>query len=249
MTFKDHFSHDSSAYKTHRPQYEVSLVDHLAAGLDVRKLAVDVGCGSGQFTHVLAERFDHVIGYDGSASQIENAEPNDRIDYRVGKAEDLKLEPLSVDMITVLQAAHWFDLPAFYARADRALKPGGVLALVAYGLARITPDIDAAVDDFYTRGIGAYWPPERAHFDDEYASLPFPYDEPAMPRYEMKVEWTFDQLKGYLGTWSAVGEAKKVLGFNPLDAFTAKLREVWGDAETHTVCWPLFMRYGRKPLV
>ncbi|EMD00305.1 hypothetical protein BAUCODRAFT_30789 [Baudoinia panamericana UAMH 10762] len=34
-----------------------------------------------------------------------------------------------VDAITVATAAHWFDMPAFYASAAKVLRPGGTLAM------------------------------------------------------------------------------------------------------------------------
>ncbi|WP_417449401.1 class I SAM-dependent methyltransferase [Kordiimonas sp.] len=247
MTFQDHFSRDSAAYRANRPRYDIDLVDILAGPIKGRDLAVDIGCGNGQFSRLLAERFAKVIAADGSASQIAQAEENANIDYRVATAETLELADASADLITVVQAAHWFDRDVFYKVADKALKPGGALALVGYGLTRISPGIDAAIDDFYDRGIGEYWPPERKHMDNAYADFDFPYKEITPGQYTMTLEWSFEQLRGYLGTWSAVGRAQKVLGFNPLDAFAAKLQEVWGDAPTRTVRWPIFMRYGLKP--
>ncbi|WP_211263129.1 methyltransferase domain-containing protein [Thioalkalivibrio nitratireducens] len=49
------------------------------------------------------------------------------------------------DLITVGQALHWFDFPAFYAEAARVLRPGGVLAAWGYGLMQVSPAVDAAV--------------------------------------------------------------------------------------------------------
>ena len=44
-----------------------------------------------------------------------------------------------VDLITVAEAAHWFDLPAFYGVARRRLrKPCGVIAVWGYNY-RVSP--------------------------------------------------------------------------------------------------------------
>lgn len=247
MAFKDHFSRDSAAYRDNRPRYDVELVDILASPLKGRGLAVDVGCGNGQLSTLLAERFDHVIAADGSESQIAAADKRPNIDYRVATAETLELEDGSADLITVMQAAHWFDREAFYKVADRALKPGGALALVGYGLSQITPEIDAAVYDFYEGVVGQYWPPERVHMDTAYADFTFPYDEMTPGSYTMRINWTCAQFYGYLDTWSAVGRATKALGHNPLHDFAPKLKAVWGETEVRTVNWPMFMRYGLKP--
>lgn len=45
----------------------------LSPGANTFHLAVDVGCGSGQSTHVLASRFEKVVGTDISKAQIEAA--------------------------------------------------------------------------------------------------------------------------------------------------------------------------------
>lgn len=39
----------------------------------------------------------------------------------------------SAQLVTAAQCAHFFDLPRFFEAADRALAPGGVLALYGYG--------------------------------------------------------------------------------------------------------------------
>jgi SAM-dependent methyltransferase len=247
MAFKDHFSRDSISYRDNRPRYDVDLVDILAAPIKGRALAVDVGCGSGQFSTLLAERFDHVIAADGSKSQIAAAGSHPKVDFRVATAETLNLEDESADLITVMQAAHWFDREAFYKVADRALKPGGALALVGYALTRVNEAVDAAIDEFYDGIIGPYWPPERKHMDNAYAEFSFPYSEITPGNYTMRVEWTFEQLYRYLDTWSAVGRATEALGYNPLHGFATTLQAAWGEAETLTVSWPMFMRYGLKP--
>ena len=47
------------------------------------------------------------------------------MEFRVGSAEKLPVEDGSVSLITAFCAAHWFDLPSFYAECDRVLTRGG----------------------------------------------------------------------------------------------------------------------------
>ena len=77
--------------------------------------------------------------------------------------------------MTVAQAAHWFDLDAFYREVDRVLKPGGVVALWCYGIMGIDAGIDRILHRFEHERVGPYWPEERRHVDAEYRTLPFPY--------------------------------------------------------------------------
>ena len=45
-----------------------------------------------------------------------------RVEYRVATAEESGLESKSVDLITVAQALHWFDLERFEAEARRVAR-------------------------------------------------------------------------------------------------------------------------------
>lgn len=76
--FKDHFSTGSANYAAHRPTYPAQLVDELAALCPGTRLALDCGCGTGQLTVLLAERFERVVGTDASAAQIDKAQARER---------------------------------------------------------------------------------------------------------------------------------------------------------------------------
>ncbi|XP_070786916.1 putative methyltransferase DDB_G0268948 [Enoplosus armatus] len=98
-------------------------------------LAVDVGCGSGQGTILLAPYFTKAVGTDISPAQLEmalacNNPPN--VSYRQCPAEELPFAAGEVDLVTAMTAAHWFDRPKFLLEADRVLRPGGCLALLSY---------------------------------------------------------------------------------------------------------------------
>jgi ubiquinone/menaquinone biosynthesis C-methylase UbiE len=113
-SFKDHFSTRSADYAAYRPTYPMALVDALAEACAGTEDALDVGCGTGQLSVLLARRFGRVIATDASAKQIEAADPHDGVEYRVATAEASGLPDASVDLVVAAQAAHWFDLPAFY---------------------------------------------------------------------------------------------------------------------------------------
>ncbi|MBK8873527.1 MAG: hypothetical protein IPN13_06220 [Bacteroidetes bacterium] len=46
--------------------------------------------------------------------------------------------PSTIDLITVGQAAHWFNLSKFFDAADNMLKPGGLLALFGIPYQQLT---------------------------------------------------------------------------------------------------------------
>lgn len=242
--FKDHFSDRAAAYAMHRPVYPRELIHFLASEAPAQKLAWDCGCGSGQMSVRLAERFDIVIATDASAGQIANATPHPRISYRTAPAERSGLDQGTADLIVAAQAAHWFDLPAFYGEARRVARKEALIALVTYDWIEVNDAVDVPVRKFYS-AIAGYWPPERRLVEDGYASIPFPFQEIKAPQFVMKAEWTVDELLGYIGTWSAVRRLEADGGSERRVAFEREVRRAWSEAQALPVRWKLSMRVGR----
>ncbi len=246
MSFKDHFSKRSGDYAAYRPTYPLALIDYLESLCENKDAALDVGCGNGQLSVLLAERFKRVVATDASAQQIEKAAAHERVEYRVAPAENSGLPRHSFDLITVAQAAHWFDLDAFYVEARRVGKPDAVLALVTYGVIQADADIDGTIQHFYKDVVGPYWPPERRHVEDGYRSLSFPFDELTPPPLVIQVQWNASELIGYADTWSAVRAAEKALGREPVEQFKRDLLKAWGDPEKRRIIrFPLSLRVAR----
>ncbi|MEN6669047.1 class I SAM-dependent methyltransferase [Psychrobacter sp. B38] len=245
LAFKDHFSKDSKDYATYRPSYPIGLVNELADLCINQNRVLDCGCGTGQLSVLLAARFKEVIATDASSAQIAKAQKKEGVIYRTALAEQSGLADESVDLITVAQAAHWLDLDKFYKEVERVARPNGVLALITYGVLQVEGTVDALVQQFYYQTIGPYWPAERQHVEDVYRSLPFPFTEIKVPVVTMQECWNLDELMGYFNTWSAVKEAKKVLGFNPVDQLRMALLAEWGDPDSKKkIIWPLSIRAG-----
>uniref|UniRef100_A0A8D0AWI8 Si:ch211-93g23.2 n=1 Tax=Sander lucioperca TaxID=283035 RepID=A0A8D0AWI8_SANLU len=127
---KDH----AAAYLQYRiaPDELITLLQRLTHQFN---LAVDVGCGSGQGTILLAPYFTKVVGTDVSPAQLEMALANSsppNVSYRECPAEELPFASGEVDLVMAIAAAHWFDRKRFLLEADRVLRPGGCLALLSY---------------------------------------------------------------------------------------------------------------------
>jgi SAM-dependent methyltransferase len=245
MQFKDYFSEQSADYARYRPRYPAALFEYLAFVAAQHERAWDCATGNGQAALGLAPFFKHVIATDASESQLKSALPHDRIAYRVATAEHTDIEAGSVDLVMVAQALHWFDLDAFYAEVKRVLKPSGVLAVSAYNLLEIEPQIDARINAFYHETVGPYWPPERRLLEDGYKSLAFPFQELNPPHMQLEARWNLPQLAGYLRTWSATKQFIKARGFDPVTDLVNELLPVWNTPEeAQHVRWPLSLRVG-----
>lgn len=256
--FQDLFSRQAADYAQFRPRYPSALFAHLAALSPDRRLAWDVGTGNGQAAVGLAAHFERVIATDGSREQIAQAEAHVRVAYHVslahvaGPAEGLHEN--SADLVTVAQALHWFANEPFFANVRRVLRPGGVIAAWCYGLHRIAPEIDAVTERLYREITGPYWPADRKWVDEQYTTIPFPFEEIGVAMasarvpshsFECREDWTLGQYVGYLRSWSAVQRFRDARGFDPLDEIAEELLAVWGDGhQRRAVCWPIHIRLG-----
>ncbi len=245
--FSDHFAKVAANYAGFRPTYPPALFEWLAGVVAGHDLAWDCACGSGQASFALADYFRRVVATDASPAQIASAPAHSRIEFRVAGAEASGLADHSVDLITVAQALHWFDLDRFYAEARRVAKPGGLLAAWTYGVIAVQgEEVNACMQSFYRDTIGPYWPPERTHVEDGYRSLPFPFPEIPAPSFDMTARWTLAELLGYLRSWSATVRYVAARGFDPAEALEQELAPRWGGtAYRREVRWPLSLRAGR----
>ena len=246
MVFKDHFSNQAADYAKFRPGYPQELFEYLGKIAPARQRAWDCGTGNGQAAVALASVFDRVIATDASEKQISQAQPHERVEYRVAPAENSGIDSGTIDLIMVAQALHWFDLDRFYAEARRVLKPDGVLAASAYNLLQIEPAIDEIVNRYYHDVVGPFWPPERK-LVERFAELPFPFHKIEPPEFEMAAQWNLKHLLGYLGTWSATQRFISARGIDPLEPIADELRNVWGTPEqTRKIIWPLILHVGAR---
>lgn len=246
MSFKDHFSGHAAVYRDARPLYPEALFAWLAEHAPARALAWDAGCGNGQASVALADRFARVLATDPSGEQIAHAEVRANIDYRVEPAEQCSLADASADLVCVGQALHWFDLERFHAEVRRVLKRGGLIAEWTYADCRVAPAIDVCKDRLYVDLTGPYWPAERMLVENGYRTLAFPFKTLPAPALVMTMAWNVEQFLAYLRSWSASQRYLTVLGHDPVALIEADLRAAWGESEiVRTVRWDFSLRVGR----
>ncbi len=258
--FKDLFSSNSKEYAISRPKYPQSLFEFLVGLVPCRNLAWDCATGNGQAAVCLSEYFEQVIASDASKEQIANAQHRNNIRYEVFPAEKTKLTDDSVDLITIAQALHWFNLDGFYKEAKRVLKKdnngsspgssrGGIIAAWAYGLHSISAEVDTIVHLLYEDIVGPYWPKERKIVENRYEDIPFPFQEIDTPIFRIELDWNLSELIGYLYTWSSVQKFIEKNNSDPIKQIYDDLAAAWGEKQTshkRRVVWPIYMKAGRS---
>lgn len=179
-------------------------------------LAIDVGCGSGQCTELLAPFYHQVIGYDVSETQIEEATANNELNnvkYVVSSAEKLALTDSSVDLITCCQSFHWFDAQLFLKEAERLLKPGGVLALIAQEVPDVSKDgaspqlsglCKRLRDEFKLGKLNEFWKSEANRIEDGYSDVNLSFNYVIRKTFVHTVPGTGYDVIGFLDSWSCV---------------------------------------------
>ncbi len=245
--FKDYFSENSSGYSQYRPHYPEPLFNYLSSICFQHHRAWDCATGTGQAASKLADYFDTIIATDASSSQIEQAIQNDRIIYQVATAEDTMIENNSIDLITVAQALHWFDINRFADEVQRVIREGGIVAAWTYNLFSINTDFDRILHYLYQTTLGPFWPVERKLVEEEYRNIQLPLKPVQPPAFEMTAQWTFSQVIGYLNTWSAVKKYTQSTGHNPVELQYKSLLKAWGPPEqVRTIRWPLTLKLWRQ---
>jgi len=139
------------------PAEPASIVRELLPLLP-RGPALDVACGTGRHTLLLAERRQHVIGLDWSKAALEILESRARAEHvsvdrvttmeRAGRRPRRGIELLHVDLEQVKLPEHAFDLilcfqylqRSLFPQMSRALRPGGVLLFETFTRAQLEFD-------------------------------------------------------------------------------------------------------------
>ena len=242
---KDNFSDIAENYAAFRPEFPLEFINKLCDLSLKKNLSWDCGTGNGQVAQYLAKKFDKVIATDISKNQIDKAIQLPNIEYRIENAENSSLEKKSVNLLVVAQAVHWFDFRKFYREAGRILSENGVIAVIGYPLFNTDyQKVNNLIQNFYFNIVGKYWDAERRFIDEKYKTIPFPFEEFDMARYEMSYTWRYAQLMGYLSSWSAVAHYKKLNNKNPLEFIDTELKKLMPEGVFINVRFEIIGRYG-----
>ena len=242
---KSYFSIQSDNYARYRPGYPPVFFDFLNTVVPNKKNVWDCGTGNGQVAYELAKTFDCVFATDISQSQLNNALRADNIIYSRQPAEKTDFAEHQFDLIVVAQAIHWFDFEKFYKEVRRTAKQDAIICVAGYGRIQISGQIDQLITHFYQHVVGSYWDKERKYIDENYETIPFPFNEIKSPKFVNRLQWTMEHLIGYLNTWSAVKRFIEQKRYSPTDKLQDDIARYWDKGQTKEVCFPLLLRTGQ----
>lgn len=131
-------------YNQYRPSYPQEILlkikDYHAQGhlpKESMRAIVDAGAGTGIFTRLLRSTFATdiaIIGIEPGNDMYHTAITTEpfaaNLAYLQASAEQLPFRDATIQGVTVAQAVHWFDRPAFYTEVHRVLQSGGFVAIV-----------------------------------------------------------------------------------------------------------------------
>ena len=132
------FSSKAEQYAKGRPGYPVAVIDYIKTLVDDHVIIADIGAGTGKFTELIAQAGYEIFAVEPNVDMYDQLKltlakyPN--VEPIFATSEETTLADNSVNIITVAQALHWFDLEKFEAECKRILKPDGwVIALYNSG--------------------------------------------------------------------------------------------------------------------
>jgi len=241
---KDNFSVNSDKYARYRPGYPNELFEFLNEITNQKDLAWDCGTGNGQSARSLSKYYKKVYATDISNKQLKHAQHTNNIVYAQEAAEKTSLEENTVDLITVSQELHWFDIPSFYAEVKRVGKQDAVIAVWTYNLLKADLYTDKILHNYHFDILKDYWDPERQHVNDGYSNIPFPFKKINSPAFNIELYWTNKDLEGYLNTWSATQKFIETNHINPVNDLMEKININWKAGETRRIIFPLYLKAG-----
>ncbi|MFC1743779.1 class I SAM-dependent methyltransferase [Candidatus Riflebacteria bacterium] len=250
MNFKDYFSGSAQNYAAVRPVYPEELFIFLVSLTGFKRKAWDCATGSGQAAISVAKYFEVVEATDASREQIKNAIPGSRVHYSVQPAEKTSFPADTFDLVTVAQALHWFELKKFYREVKRVLKPNGIFAAWGYSFFKINPELDALFKNLVFEPLEPYWARENRLLWDGYRNIPFPFTEIPAPEFGIELNYSLQELLGFIETWSGVRTYLQQRDNNFMQTVKESILPAWCRAsEKRKISMQLFLKVGANTAI
>ena len=96
--------------------------------------ALEIGCGTGMFARLLAQKAEHVLALDLSPQMIsmarERSEQFTNIDFQVADVQSLEFSPRQFDCIVSIATLHHISMEEILTKLKAALAPNGTLIVL-----------------------------------------------------------------------------------------------------------------------
>ncbi|KAJ0040390.1 hypothetical protein Pint_27398 [Pistacia integerrima] len=253
------FDNQAEIYLDARPNYPSDWYSKLSDLTLHHSLAWDVGTGNGQAAVSVAEHYERVIGTDISKAQLKYTIPHPRVQYKhtPSSMSENELVALiggdnSVDLVTVAEAVHWFDLQKFYSIVTRVLKkPGGIIAVWGYNKLQVNPEFDRVKKELHDATM-AFWNPKVSYLFEGYKTLAFPFESVGLGfegepmALEIPKKLSFEGFLRVVKSSSAFASAMEQ-GVDLLsENLVKKLENAWGGQDLiRSVTYKAFMLAGK----
>ena len=145
------FGEQAQAYDRFRPSYPDAVIDELLGPVPAGLEVLDVGCGTGIASRLMAQRGAKVLGVELAPQMAEIAHGHG-VEVETAAFEGWDAAGRTFDRVTSAQAWHWLDLPIATAKAATALRPGGRLGLI-WNAGYQPDDLADALDEVYAKAV------------------------------------------------------------------------------------------------
>jgi SAM-dependent methyltransferase len=142
------FGADAARYHRARPSYPSAVIDALLAEAPHRVL--EVGCGTGIASRLLAERGCEVLGVEPDARMAAVARSVASIEVELSSFESWDRRDRQFELLASAQAWHWIEPSIGAAAAAAALLPGGRVGLF-WNVGRPPADLKTAFATTYAK--------------------------------------------------------------------------------------------------
>lgn len=140
------------------------------------KIVLEIGCGSGKISSLLADATEQYIGIDPDIKAISDASRTyENLDFRIGSGESLAFTDSRFDLVLFTLSLHHQNSSLALKEADRVLKREGKLVV-------IEPSIDGEFQQFFHL------------FDDETNEIQTAYQNLVKSNFILKHEDTFNAI-------------------------------------------------------
>jgi ubiquinone/menaquinone biosynthesis C-methylase UbiE len=198
------FGHTVNAYSKYRPTYPHAVLELLLKQKIINSTSTiaDIGAGTGIFTELLLESQAQVFAVEPNKEMcdaaIDSLSHHPNFDGICAPAEATTLRDMSVDLITVATAFHWFDREKCKKEFARILRRNGHVMLIwnlrLTTLSPVTKGFDDILKKYSNDYVGI---PSQQIAENEFIDF-FSDGYPEIVTFDNQQEFTYDEFEGRL---------------------------------------------------